>query len=478
MRSWRAWGVAAAAAAATILVIALLLEFLAPDLAYQLRDRGTEVLSGAARQKYRIALGATSGSSYRVGTALNRYLQSRAGYELELVATAAPGNVGALLDRNQAFDLATINSADDDASKTDAIRGLAALETQYFFVIVPNASPAREFRDLTGTVNPGVREAGHPPTLGERVLEYYGLVPSPAQTDGQNARVSVVRPTRAGVLADFASGHTSTATRTQFLHAGLVDGILGGGGHRLLPIRDHEALARSIPGTRAAFIPAGLYGPERRIPAEAVPTIAVTQLLVARADIPGRVVRDILEIIYDPRFARELQLELTEGSGRDVGGLPLHRAADIYYHRNDLMTSDRLGRLSFVASAIAALVATAQFISRYRKNDLVKRRRRLLAEELAKLESIRQRIDDAPDVESARQLMRQAGDVLCGAEQDAAADLLDSAGIQSLRSLHAVSRQAVQDRVVAPMSAERQTSSPTPASAPPSAAKELPAVGA
>ena len=54
-------GVAAAAAAATILVIAALLEFLAPDLSYQLRDRGTEVLSGAARQKYRIALGATSG---------------------------------------------------------------------------------------------------------------------------------------------------------------------------------------------------------------------------------------------------------------------------------------------------------------------------------------------------------------------------------------------------------------------------------
>ena len=286
----------------------------------------------------------------------------------------------------------------------------------------------------------------------------------------------MVRPTKAGVLADFASGHTSAATRTQLLHAGLVDGILAAGGYRLLPIRDHEALARSIPGTRAGFIPAGLYGPERRIPAEPVPTIAVTQLLVARADTPGRVVRDILEAIYDPRFARELHLELTEASGRDVGGLPLHRAADIYYHRNDLLTSDRLGRLSFVASAIAALVATAQFISLYRKNDLVARRRRLLAEELAKLESIRRLIDDAPDAESARQLMRQADDVLCGAEQDAAADLLDSAGIQSLRSLHAVCRQAVQDRVAFPASAGRQTSGPTPEGAPPSA-QQLPPVG-
>jgi hypothetical protein len=288
----------------------------------------------------------------------------------------------------------------------------------------------------------------------------------------------VVRPTLAGVLADFASGHTSVATRTQLLHTGLVDEILGGGGHRLLPIRDHEALARSIPGTRAGFIPAGLYGPERRIPAEPVPTIVVTQLLVARADIPGRVVRDILEVIYDPRFARELQLDLTEASGRNVGGLPLHRAADIYYHRNDLLTSDRLGRLSFVASAIAALVATSQFISRYRKNDLMARRRRLLAEELAKLESIRQRIDAAPDAESARRLMRQADDVLCGAEQDAAADLLGSAGIQSLRSLHAVCRQAMQDRIDASTTAGRQPSSPMPDGASPPAAQQPPTVGA
>ena len=46
--------------------------------------------------------------------------------------------------------------------------------------------------------------------------------------------------------------------------------------------------------------------------------------------------------------------------------------------------------------------------------------------------------------------MREADDLLCRAEEDAAADLLDSAGIQSLRSVHAVCRQAVQDRADAP----------------------------
>jgi hypothetical protein len=95
--------------------------------------------------------------------------------------------------------------------------------------------------------------------------------------------------------------------------------------------------------------------------------LMVTQLLVARGDLPGRVVRDILDVIYHPRFARDLQYEIREDSGRIVGGLPLHPAADFYYHRNDLVTAERLGRFSLVASAIAALVATIQFMTRLRR---------------------------------------------------------------------------------------------------------------
>jgi hypothetical protein len=175
------------------------------------------------------------------------------------------------------------------------------------------------------------------------------------------------------------------AMRTQFLHAVMIEEMLKGGGYRLVPIRDHEALARSIPGTKAGFIPAGLYGPGRRIPAEPVPTLTVTQLLIARGDLPGRAVRDILGVIYHPRFARDLQYDIREDAGRIVGGLPLHPAAHFYYHRNDLLTAERLGRFSLVASAIAAFVATFQFMTRLRRR--VARRRRTDA--------------DAPDPASA-----------------------------------------------------------------------------
>jgi TRAP-type uncharacterized transport system substrate-binding protein len=435
MRGWRAAGLAGAIGAVSVLVIAALLQFLAPDLSYQLRDRAREIASGNGRRTFRIALGATTGSSYRMGTVLNRYLQEKSGYQLELLATAAPGNVGALLDPNERIDLAAINSADEDATKASDVVALAALEPQYFMVFVPNASPVQEFRDLAGAVNPGARQPGQPATLGERVLDYYGL--TAASPDGRAPRVAIVRP-KGGMATDFKAGLMTAVSRTQTLRSDLIEGLVSGGEYRLVPIRDHDALAKSIPGTRPGFIPSGLYGTDRRIPAEPVPTIITTQLLVGRADLPGRVVRDLLEVIYDPRFARDLQYDLSEQSGRAVAGLLVHPAADIYYHRNDLLTSDRLGRLSFVASGIAALAAALQFVVRYRRSEQVKRRRRLLGSELAKLDSIRQRVEATPDPREAQELMRDAHDLLSDAERDAAAGLLDAQGIASLRSLHHV----------------------------------------
>jgi TRAP-type uncharacterized transport system substrate-binding protein len=463
MRGWRAAGLAGAIGIGSVLVIAALLQFLAPDLAYQLRDRAREIASGDGRRTFRIALGATTGSSYRMGTVLNRYLQEKSGYQLELVATAAPGNISALLDRNDRIDLATINSADDDAAKASGVVALAAMEPQYFMVFVPNASPVQEFRDLAGAVNPGARQPGQPATLGERVLGYYGLTATSA--DGSAPRVAIVRP-KEGMPTDFASGLMTAASRTQTLHSDLIEGLVGGGAYRLVPIRDHEALARSIPGTRPGFIPSGLYGPNRRMPVEPVPTITTTQLLVGRADLPGRVVRDLLEVIYDPRFARDLQYDLSEASGRAVASLVLHPAADIYYHRNDLPTSDRLGRLSFVASSLAAMAAALQFVGRYRRNERMKARRSLLSAELTKLDAIRQRLDASPDPRDSQALMREAHALLSNAECDAAAGLLDAQGIESLRSLHHVCWLSKEQRCPAGEPSESEPVRPAAPSAP------------
>ena len=460
MRGWRAVGGAAVALVASVVVLGALLQFLAPEVSFQVRDRIGEVLSGRSGRTYRIALGTAAGTNYRVGQVLNRYLRERSGYELELVETLSTGNVSALFSSTDRIDFATINSADDGAVQAQGLVGIAALERQYFFVLVRNDSPVHEFRDLSGRVNPGVRGEGDPPTLGERVLDFYGMLsPGPAG----EAPVTVVRPS-AGVLEDLASGHNVAATRTQFLRSDLIDRTMQSGNYRLLPIRDHQALAGLLPGTTAAFIPAGLYGPGRRVPAEPVPTIAVVQLLIARSDVPGRIVRDLLEVIYSPQFARDMQYTITEAQGERVGGLPLHPAAEIFYRRNDAITSDRLGRLSFVASAIAGLFAAGQFLSRYRTNDRVKQRRRLLGAEFTRLRALRARVADAIDPNTVRGLARDADDLLCAAEHDVALGLLDADGIQALRSLHRVCIRAVDDRLatlaVEPLRSAEATGTP------------------
>jgi TRAP-type uncharacterized transport system substrate-binding protein len=458
MSPGRQLGVAAGLAAAIVVSLVAVAQFLAPNLTYEITEGLKESLSGGRGRTYRIALGVSTGSYYRIGVVLNRYLKERAGYELELVETAGvPENVGALLDPARGIHLALTESSSTEGATSREITSLAAVGRQYFFVVVPNSNPARDVRDLAGPLNPGLREAGHGPTLGERVFEYYGLIASPSNPTGTVPPATVVRPTAGGNRRDFEAGHMTAATRTQFLQSDLIEGMLDNGAYRLVPIRDHEALAQAIPGTVPGVIPAGSFGPGRRIPPEPVPTLAVTSLLIARSDLPGRVARDILEAVYDPRFARDIRQPLNEESGRNVGVVPLHRAAETFYHRNDLVTSDRIGRLTFVAWLIGAAIATTQFASRLRSNERRKRRRRLLAFEMDKLRSIRRRVEDEVDAAEARALLAEADGVLSRAEQDAAADLLEPEGIHALRSLHGICCRALQLR---PNAAQSSVSTP------------------
>jgi hypothetical protein len=113
------------------------------------------------------------------------------------------------------------------------------------------------------------------------------------------------------------------------------------------------------------------------------------------------------------------------------------------------VTSDRLGRLSFVASVVAALAAAVQFVGRMRRDERRRTRRRLLTAELDKLTAIRRRIEECADAAEARGLIAEADDLLCSAELDAGADRLDSDGIQSLRSLHALCWRALEQRSTA-----------------------------
>jgi hypothetical protein len=98
-------------------------------------------------------LGSQTGTSYRVGTVLNRY--SREG-GLRARARVKPG-----IRRRRgcatagAVRLRPCRQLNDTAIKSDGIVALAALESQYCFVIVPNDIPCTN----SATCGPG--EPGH-----------------------------------------------------------------------------------------------------------------------------------------------------------------------------------------------------------------------------------------------------------------------------------------------------------------------------
>ena len=89
MRNGRTFRAVIAVAIAGIVFLAAAVQFLAPDLAYAVKDRAAEIASGDAGKTYRLAAGSRTGSGYLVGAMLNRYLAANDGYELDLTSLRA-----------------------------------------------------------------------------------------------------------------------------------------------------------------------------------------------------------------------------------------------------------------------------------------------------------------------------------------------------------------------------------------------------
>ena len=98
MRNGRTFRAVIAVAIAGIVFLAAAVQFLAPDLAYAVKDRAAEIASGDAGKTYRLAAGSRTGSGYLVGAMLNRYLAANDGYELGLTSRASPEVAAALSD--------------------------------------------------------------------------------------------------------------------------------------------------------------------------------------------------------------------------------------------------------------------------------------------------------------------------------------------------------------------------------------------
>ncbi len=379
-----------AAVAFCLAVPLVLMAILAPNLIRSGVATVRHVLSGETFGSAHIATGATDGAYYALGNTLREHVS-----ELDLQVDITEGSM-ANLDRlmGRASDFALIQGAlEFSPDQVAEIRAVARLMPQYVHVVVPKDSEVRRFRDLAGKRIAFGPRAGGTAALAQNVLDFARLQPPPE---------SVYLSSDAFEQA-FTEDRIDAAFAVYALFAPAMEKLFNEGKYRLIPMENVEALSRWIPGAHADVIPAGSYGPGRHQPLTDGPplrTLSVDTLLVTHRDVSDAWVNQILTSMCTVSFVNDAHLpEFNEASARQVTDLPLHRAADNFYSRNDPITSDSFEIASFFLAGIVCLASTIHFFMGRRERLQTLRKRHAIEPYFEHLIDIGERAADTTEVE-------------------------------------------------------------------------------
>jgi len=205
------------------------------------------------------------------------------------------------------------------------MHALASLFPEPVHVIArPDAGIAR-FGDLRGRhVDLGLPDSGSTRTA-TAVLRAHGLAPGDL---GQVAALGL-----AGAVQELRSGQIDAAVGVISAPARALQRLAAGPGMTLIPLKPEavEALTGGDDGLIRLTLPVGTYPGQR----EDLSTVAVTALLVARADMPDAEVESVLRTIYEhvDFFAAGSAAGAQISRARALDGLtiPLHPAARAYF---------------------------------------------------------------------------------------------------------------------------------------------------
>ncbi len=205
------------------------------------------------------------------------------------------------------------------------LRTLASLFPEPVHIIVPADSPIRSVKDLRGRK----LDAGHP-SSGTRastlqVLAAHGLDENKLSVSSNGSFEEVVQALREGRIDAMASVIHAPARQLQRLAAN--EGI------RVLPL--DAAAIRQLTPANAVFVPLTLAAGTYPGQTEPIPTVAVTAMLVARAQTPDAEVRAALRAVFqDIDFVSagsSAGALISRRSAQSGVTLPLHDAARAYF---------------------------------------------------------------------------------------------------------------------------------------------------
>ncbi|MFB6888803.1 TAXI family TRAP transporter solute-binding subunit [Kitasatospora sp. NPDC056327] len=288
---------------------------------------------GDPRGTTRLATGVRGGVYDRYGQLLDTHLaEAMPGVRLEL--DNSEGSIDNLARVTSGRDDFAIATADAVAQYTgpgrEKLRAIARLYDDYLQLIVPAGSPVDRTADLRG-LRVGV---GQPLSgvnlVTRRLLTAAGLDPDHDITPVPLGIGDAADGLRAGELdAFFWSGGLPTGALTELSEHVRI---------RLVPLADlaerlHSAEGGGTDAYRAATMPKGTY--PRADPKDAVPTVAVPNLLITRADVDEGLVQGMTRAVIDSRDRIGAQVHAAQlvdlRTAVYTAPLPLHEGAARYY---------------------------------------------------------------------------------------------------------------------------------------------------
>lgn len=423
-------------AGAVVLVVVfvyLLMLVAAPQLLQRLGTGLRNTFRPGSPRSISIATAGEHGHYYRIGNLIKKTMAKHRGREVRVQATQGSlDNIDRVRRGDADFALIQGGIRETEDVKFDQLTAVAGIGWQYVHILVPNHSGITSFKGLAGKrVSLGPKKSGNA-ALAELVFHYY---PSVTGIDRVYTRTE-------NAPADFAAEKMDALFTAYDLHAGVMEEIMKTGGYRLVPIPEAEAVAYTIPGCFAAEIPHSVYGPHRNIPKpEAAPfkTLKVKTLLITGKGMSRFVVQDVLNVLYSTKFIKQSELpELSEAAGRKVFDLPLHKAADAFYRRNDPITADKYEIGSALLAALLFIVSIVGYImNRYKARQLLKRKENIVPyfEELLQYGK---QLADIDDIDGLKKILDEMMAMQRRAEKEWLAGRLDTEHMENLYAIYGI----------------------------------------
>ena len=283
------------------------------------------VLTAPLSGKLRLGADPVNSEPYEMATAIAHVISRTYPHlEIEIVSTGGSSeNMNRLT--NGDLDLALVQA---EVISRQNVSLLAVLYHDLFQLLVRDDSGIENLKDLEGK-----RIALPPVTSGQYrafwfLANHYGLAPE---------RIVAIPMNTYQADEAIVNGQVDAIFRVRGPRNSSIRVLFGRTELRFIPIDQGDALHLRQPAYTASFIPKGSYRGDPPTPSEALPTVAVDRLLVARDDVPEEIARAITSVLFEKRRDLALRTPLAalirQPEIKQGTMLPVHQGALGYYER-------------------------------------------------------------------------------------------------------------------------------------------------